>query len=210
MDAEIPTNFDTINIEVQEVSDFEYMEERQEVEINEDFTIAPIAIGSNKHEFTNCTSLFTESSVRMNETKLINIDSSFKKVNKFLRTNHELASKKLTFYKVKEGELDKIGYYNYSNFGICRVNTFSNDIEGLYSTKYYTVITKRDKEMKTYASKLTKIYVYSHIFILFPVITDEFTKNFIKRENIIYMADSFILHTLAKINIKLRGGIIQW
>jgi len=212
MDAEIPTNFDTIIVEVQELSDFEFMEERQEVEINDEFSILPIAVKNNKYQFTNCTMLLTEpnENLKLLERNPNTGESSYQKVVRFLNANKELLTKKLSFLKIFSNEIDKIGYHRYSNFGVCGVISSSSGNEGLISTKVYSNILKRDKETKVYSTKMAKVYVYSPISITAPLLEDEFTNKMISKSNIVYILNHIVTAPETKINIKLKGGIIQW
>lgn len=213
---------------MQEISDFEFMEERQEIPIYSEFNVLPIAV-SNKHSFTNCTSVNTETNdferLAVNPpSSNVNIypkptqDSNYNLISHFLSTNADLITKKLNILKIFDSEVDKIGYLKYSNFGICNLSQLRAHKEGLLSVRYYTKILKvrdtaSENHIKIYSTKLAKVFVFTPISVISPMLTDEFTKAMLTKSasmGALMNNDLFIIAPETKIQIQLKGGIHQW
>ena len=167
-DAEIPSNFDTVNIEVREVKDFSYLEERQEIELGSEFFINTIGLKSvnpeydvskfnffKENTFTNCTNLNINTNLSQKDKSILRRSrisdesgeskiSNYDEVYEFLAENSYLTKEIQKLLKL-EGNSDNdesLRYLKYINYGVCNSKGFVSNNEGMIkismNAQYFT------------------------------------------------------------------------
>ena len=227
-DREIEENYDEINIFVNEVNSFTYFEERQEIMINEQFFITPVAIKNkeinlmNKYDknniFTNCTNLISNFDLSNENVKreLINENfnqNQFLKVRNFINQNLNIIKAKMDF--LKSNDIEK-AYFNYSNYGICDSNLFlglkEGEIKIKYKTELNTISSLGNINNKLISSFNTaKILIFKEMSIE-NTINDNFTNIIINKGKIINPDKEkiYIISQYSGIKLKLKNGVNPW
>ena len=229
-DKEINSNSDNIDIYVKDLSSFTFMEERQEIEIGNNFEVTPIALQQNqkydiKNIFTNCSNI--KLNYKSNDNNLAQIQENFfsknnnqisryQYIRNFINNNIQSLADKLNLINIKNNT-DEFDYMDYSNFGICGSDSFEAKQEGLLKIFYESTLNLKDKfsdniNYNTINSiNPANIYIYSQMEIN-NIITDNFTK-FILEKNKIENPDlekNFLIAEGSGIELKLKGGIVPW
>ena len=232
-DKEINSNSDNIDIYVKDISSFTFMEERQEIEIGNNFEVTPIALQQNqkydiKNIFTNCSNI--KLNHKNNDNNLAQIQENFfnknnnnfnqisryYQIRNFINHNAQFLSDKLNIMNIKNNT-NEFEYMDYSNFGICGSDSFVAVQEGLLKIFYESTLNLKDKfsdniNYNTINSiNPANIYIYSQMEIK-NIITDNFTK-FIIEKNKLENPDSeknFLITEGSGIELQLKGGIIPW
>jgi hypothetical protein len=206
-DSEIPTNYDTMAIEVVDLRDFTYLEERQEVELGNSLYVAPIGLTESGRIFTNCTDTHVELHSDRNIRRLQNGDS----VVDFLENNQDLVREKLKFLNPKDDT--ERAYLLYAKLGVCSIKQYLPDSEGYVNLPYYTtILDKKNREESHVISTTTaKAYVYTEITLTSPRFDDYFTKELLGRlaTRFDYLK-TFIVAPYSGVQIKFNGGIASW
>ena len=210
VDSRIFTNFDYVYVDVEEISDLKYIEERQEIEKNNDFQIMISAVNSQGEIFTNCTSLsvYQQSDFTSDEIISVSNDENTIGINKFINKNPELMMKRYPNEKNQD-------YLKYSNYGICSMKRFKTNIEGLRQLKFYTKLKSlsRDssiQDLRNYSSKYSQVLIYDKLFIQSPSFVDLFTKKLFGKGLDKQIQNTFVLTKDTEINFKFVGGVSRW
>lgn len=236
-DSEISTNFDFVEIEVREVKDIDYLEERQEIPLGSDFYINPIALRSpyeaadvtnyqfyQNFPFTNCTNL------KMNTTlSIIDLTSNssgleqfkedalyyFKNSNYDSVRNFIASDENKNLFSLFKSTLsrDQLKYLDYINYGICDSRGFKGNNEGLIRLSFLSNIQTRKSGgiTKILSTSKAKIYVFSSVNLASPKFDDIFTKELLNKG----ISDplkhkSLVVAVSSGIKTKFSGGIMPW
>jgi hypothetical protein len=206
-DAEIPTNFDTMSIEVVDLRDFTYFEERQEIELGNSLYVAPIGLTESGRIFTNCTNAPIELTGERSIRRLEYTDS----VGNFLEDNDSLVREKLKYINPKT-DLERL-YLEYAKLGVCSIKQYLPDTEGYQYLSYHTTILdkKNREEASVISSNTAKAYIYSEITLISPRFEDYFTKELLGRlSSRLDYFKTFIVAPHSGIQVKFNGGITSW
>ena len=234
-DKEITSNNDNIDIYVKDINSFTFMEERQEIQIGNNFAVTPIALQQNKkydiqNIFTNCSNIkltyknndnnLAEAQEdffnRNNNNNKFNQMSRYYQIKKYINNNIEPISEKLSLIKIKNNT-DEYDYMDYSNFGICGSDAFVAVQEGLLKLFYESILNVKDKFSESINTNTinsinpASIYIYSQMEIK-NIFSDNFTK-YIINKNKLENPDSekrFVIAEGSGIELQLKGGIIPW
>ena len=234
-DKEINSNNDNIDIYVKDINSFTFMEERQEIEIGNNFEVTPIALQQNKNYeilniFTNCSNIklnYKENNntlAQSQENFFSNNNNNYKynqisryyQIKSFIKNNMQFLKEKLSYIKIKDNT-NEYDYMDYSNFGICGSDSFVAVQEGLLKLFYESKLNLKDKFSDSINTNTinsinpANIYIFSKMQIK-DIITDNFTKYLIHK-NKLENPDSeknFILAEGSGIELHLKGGIIPW
>ena len=228
IDREIEENEDEINIYVNEIGSYTYFEERQEVMINEEFFITPVAIQNkesnlmNKYDkrniFTNCTNLISKyelsnENIKKEYIKQSQYKNQYYAVRDFINNNLNILKAKMNF--LKSNDIEK-AYFNYSNYGICDSNLFSGVKEGEVKIQ-----CKSELSLPSPTGNMNNQFISSmntaKVFVFIPMtientIYDNFTDLLIKKSNIIHpdIEKIYIISQYSGIKLKLNGGVYPW
>jgi hypothetical protein len=206
-DSEIPTNSDIISIEVADIKDFTYLEERQEIELGNTLYIAPIGLTDSEKIFTNCTNIELELHGQQEVRRL-----DFKEtVNDYLQANSHLVKEKLKYISPKT-DMER-AYLEYTKFGICDVKIYLPESEGYQHLTYHTALLdhKFKEEAIIISSNAAKAYIYSEITLVSPRFDDYFTKELLGNLNSrMDYSKTFITAPFSGVHIKFNGGISSW
>jgi len=182
-----------------------YIEERQEIEKNTNFEILVDAVTSSGERFTNCSSLpLFEQSEFTGEEKLSIIDN-YSSIVQFVKDNTDLLLKKYSTRKDHE-------YLRFSNYGVCLINKFKAQFEGLKKAKYYTkvIMDGNKQDSRVYSSKFAQILIFDKLNVETPIFSDSFTNKLINKGVGKTSENTFILTKDTQIDIKLSGGVSRW
>ena len=223
IDNEMNSNKDDIDIYVKDINSFTFMEERQEILNGNKFDVTPIALQQNKkyeidNIFTNCTNmklnyeLSNHNLAEGNNKDIYNINNIYKyfPVRDYIQNNLGALNDKLNLINIKDNS-ENYEYMNYSNFGICSIDSFVSKEEGLLKILYKSSINLQNNINTINSLNPAYIYIYSKMEIK-DIITDNFTK-YILSKNKIENPDTeknYILAEGSGIEINLIGGVKSW
>ena len=225
-DKEINANNDNIDIYVKDINSFTFMEERQEILIGNNFEVTPVALQQNKkyelqNIFTNCSNIklsYKKSDNDLAQTQ----EDNFKQINRYSKIKHYInrnihaLNEKLSLIKIKNNT-DEYDYMEYSNYGICGIDSFVAINEGLIKLFYESVMNIKDKfsdniNINTINSiNPANVYIYSQMEIK-NIFSDNFTKYIIEKNKLENpdMEKTFVIAEGSGIELQLKGGIIPW
>ena len=223
IDNEMNSNKDDIDIYVKDINSFTFMEERQEILNGNKFDVTPIALQQNKkyeidNIFTNCTNmklnyeLSNHNLAEGNNKDIYNINNIYKyfPVRDYIQNNLGALNDKLNLINIKDNS-ENYEYMNYSNFGICSIDSFVSKEEGLLKILYKSSINLQNNINTINSLNPAYIYIYSKMEIK-DIITDNFTK-YILSKNKIENPDTeknYILAEGSGIELNLIGGVKSW
>ena len=224
IDNEMNSNKDEIDIYVKDINSFTFMEERQEILIGNQFGVTPIALQYNKkyeidNIFTNCTNIklnYELSNHNLAEGKnkegIYNINNIYKyyPIRDYIQNNLEALNDKLNLINIKNNT-EKYEYMNYSNFGICGIDSFLSKEEGLLKILYKGNFNYQNNINTISSLNPANIYIYSKMEIK-DIITDNFTQ-YILHKNKIENPDTeknYILTEGSGVELNLIGGVKSW
>ena len=233
-DKEISSNNDNIDIYVKDINSFTFMEERQEIQIGNNFAVTPIALQQNKkydiqNIFTNCSNIKLtyknndnnlaepqEDFFNKNNNIKYNQISRYYQIRNYINNNFEPLSQKLSLINIKNNT-DEYDYMDYSSYGICGSDSFVGVQEGLLKLFYESILNVKEKFSESINSNTinsinpASIYIYSQMEIK-NIFSDNFTKYLINK-NKIENPDAekrFVIAEGSSIEIQLKGGIVPW
>ena len=224
IDNEMNSNKDEIDIYVKDINSFTFMEERQEILNGNLFDVTPIALQQNKkyeidNIFTNCTNIKLNYELSnnnlasaKNKEGMYNINNIYKyyPIRDYIQNNKEALSDKLNLINIKNNT-EKYEYMNYSNFGICSIDSFISKEEGLLKILYKSTFNSKNNINTINSLNPANIYIYSKMEIK-DIISDNFTK-YILHKNKIENPDldkNYILTEGSGIELNLIGGVKSW
>jgi hypothetical protein len=236
-DSEILTNFDFIEIEVKDVKDIDYLEERQEIQLGSDFYINPIALRSpyesadvsnyqfyQNFAFTNCTNLKMNTTLSLKERSSNNTvlqqikedrlyyskNSNYDSVRSFISSDE---NKNLFSLFKSTLSKDQLTYLDYINYGICDSRGFKANNEGLIRLSFLSNIQSRRNGglTKILSTSKAKIFVYSSVSLASPKFDDIFTKELLNKG----ISDplkhkNLVVAVGSGVKAKFAGGIMPW
>ena len=224
-DNEMNSNMDNIDIYVKDINSFNFMEERQEILKGNNFDVTPIALLQNKkydldNIFTNCSNIdlnydlsdhyLVEESYNKNSRYNLNKKYRYYPIRDYINNNIEALTDKLSLINIKNNT-EKYEYMNYSNFGICGIDSFKSKEEGLLKILYKSSLHTKNNIKTINSINPSYINIYSHMEIK-DIITDNFTK-YLLNKNKIENPDTeknFIITEGSGIELHLTGGISSW
>ena len=143
---------------------------------------------------------------------MYNINNIYKyyPIRDYIQNNKEALSDKLNLINIKNNT-EKYEYMNYSNFGICSIDSFISKEEGLLKILYKSTFNSKNNINTINSLNPANIYIYSKMEIK-DIITDNFTK-YILSKNKIENPDTeknYILAEGSGIELNLIGGVKSW
>ena len=218
-DNEMTSNKDDIDIYVKDINTFTFMEERQEILKGNNFFVTPIALQQNKKYeldtiFTNCSNV--KLNYELNNNYLAqgknNLNNNYRyyPIRDYINNNIEALTDKLNLINIKNNT-EKYDYMNYSNFGICVIDSFISKEEGLLKILYKSSFHIQNNINTINSLSPAYISIYSNMEIQ-NIITDNFTKYLIEKnklENPDHQKH-YILAEGSGIELHLKGGISSW
>ena len=224
-DQEIEENIDKIDVYVKPVNNMIYFEEKQEVKINNNFFMLPIAVQNdnntliNKYDvrniFTNCSSLETNYfTLYENFIEKLDLESSkysdisqHKIIINYIKNNNDLINSKIQLLKLDTSNSNILKYLNYSNFGICDIQYFKAIKEGLIKMKF----SGKNLNLEGSTIKEGKVMIYQDMKI-YPTIFDNFTKVVLQNGEVSNPDETneYIIGETGGMNLRFKGGIEPW